>query len=119
LLIFIDILSTILYVPDLTPVFWRFHMNKSGLIETLREETGLTKRKAEQVIDLFFDEMSEALSSGERVEIRGFCSIYVKDYRGYAGRNPRTGVPTQVPPKKLPFFRCGKKLKAMVDYKDS
>ena len=91
-------------------------MNKSILIETLRKETNLTKAQAEQVVELFFDEMSKALAAGDRVEIRGFCSIYVKDYKGYTGRNPKTGEPREVPAKKLPFFKCGKELKERVDY---
>ena len=92
-------------------------MNKSELIEALRKETSLSGTKATEVVELFFDEMSNALVSGDRVEIRGLCSIYVKDYKGYAGRNPKTGEPTEVPPKKLPFFKCGKELKDRVDHK--
>ncbi len=92
-------------------------MNKYDLIETLRKETNLTKAQAEQVVELFFDEMSKALAAGDRVEIRSFCSIFVKKYKGYAGRNPRTGEIVQVPAKKLPFFKCGKELKERVDHK--
>jgi len=92
-------------------------MNKYDLIQTLRKETGLTKAQAEQVVELFFDEMSNALAAGDRVEIRGFCSIFVKKYKGYAGRNPKTGKLIEVPPKKLPFFKCGKELKERVDHK--
>ena len=94
-------------------------MTKSDLIDTLRKETGLSKSKSEQVVELFFDEMSRALAAGDRVEIRGFCSIYVKDYKGYTGRNPKTGEIVQIPPKKLPFFKCGKELKERVDYKET
>jgi integration host factor subunit beta len=90
-------------------------MNKAELIEAVRKESGLSKTKAKEVVELFFDEMSEALASGDRVEIRGLCSIYVKNYEGYMGRNPKTGEPTPVPQKKLPFFKCGKELKDMVD----
>ena len=92
-------------------------MNKYDLIDTLRKETDLTKAQAEQVVELFFDEMSKALTAGDRVEIRGLCSIYVKDYKGYTGRNPKTGEPREVPAKRLPFFKCGKELKERVDYK--
>jgi len=92
-------------------------MNKSEFIEALYKETGLTTTKATEVVDLFFGEMSNALASGDRVEIRGFCSIHVKNYKGYSGRNPKTGEPKQVPPKKLPFFKCGKELKDRVHYK--
>ena len=92
-------------------------MARSDLIDSLRKETGLSKPKSEQVVELFFDEMSNALAAGDRVEIRGLCSIYVKEYKGYTGRNPKTGEPKQVPPKKLPVFKCGKELKERVDHK--
>ncbi len=90
-------------------------MNKSDLTQALQKETGLTKTKATEVVDLLFNEMSSALAKGDRVEIRGLCSIYVKEYKGYTGRNPKTGEHTQVVPKKLPFFKCGKELKERVD----
>jgi integration host factor subunit beta len=92
-------------------------MNKTDLIDTLRKETGLSRTKSEQVVELFFDEISKALAAGNRVEIRGLCSIYIKDYKGYTGRNPKTGEPREVPAKKLPYFKCGKELKERVDYK--
>jgi integration host factor subunit beta len=91
-------------------------MNKSGLIDTVQKEAGISKAKAEQVINIFFNAVSEALARGERVEMRGFCSIFVKDYKGYIGRNPKTGAPVQIPAKRLPFFKCGKELKERVDY---
>lgn len=91
-------------------------MNKAELVEALRKETGLARVKAEEVVELFFDQMSDALARGDRVEIRGLCSFHVKEYRAYAGRNPKTGETIQVAPKKLPFFKCGKELKEMVDY---
>jgi integration host factor subunit beta len=90
-------------------------MNKQELIITLRDEAGLTKIEAKKIVDSFFDEMSNALAAGDRVEIRGLFSFYVKQYKAYAGRNPRSGEPTQVKLKKLPFFKCGKKLKDRVD----
>ena len=93
-------------------------MNKAYLVEALRDETQLTRDKAKEVVDLFFDEMSKALANGDRVEIRGFCSIYVKHYRGYTGRNPKTGQPVDIKPKKLPFFKCGSELKERVDYRE-
>ena len=94
-------------------------MTKTDLIEAVWKETGLSRTKAKQLVELFFDEMSNALAQGDRVEIRGFCSTYVKEYKGYTGRNPKTGEPTQVPPKKLPFFKCGKELKERIDYKET
>ena len=90
-------------------------MNKIELVEALKEETGLNKNEAKEVVDQFFNEMSDALAKGDRVEIRGLCSFYVKEYKSYTGRNPKTGSPVQVKGKKLPFFKCGKELKDRVD----
>mgnify|MGYP000618017694 FL=1 len=91
-------------------------MNKLELIDALRNECKLSKKEAAAVVDLFFENMSEALAKGDRVEIRGLCSFYVKEYKSYQGRNPKTGESVQVAPKKLPFFKSGKELKDRVDY---
>ena len=91
-------------------------MNKLDLTVALKNEAELTKSEAAAVVDLFFNEMANALAKGDRVEIRGLCSFYVKDYDSYKGRNPRTGEPVKVAPKKLPFFKCGQELKERVDY---
>ena len=91
-------------------------MNKLELIETLKNETGLTKSEAEAVVKLFFNEIAGTLAKGDRVEIRGLCSFYVKRYKAYTGRNPKTGESTQVKPKKLPFFKVGKELRESVDH---
>ena len=91
-------------------------MNKLELIDMLKNECQLSKKEAAAIVDLFFDRMSEALAKGDRVEIRGLCSFYVKEYRSYQGRNPKTGESVQVAPKKLPFFKSGKELKERVDY---
>lgn len=92
-------------------------MNKLELIQKLKKQCKLTGYEASQIVNIFFNEISEALIRGERVEIRGFCSFYSKSYKGYVGRNPKTGVKALVPTKKLPFFKCGKALKERVDYK--
>ena len=90
-------------------------MNKSDLIEALSKSEYLTRTKTEEVVDLVFGEMTNALVAGERVEIRGLGSFKVKSYDGYKGRNPKTGTQIKVKPKKLPFFKCGKELKERVD----
>ena len=91
-------------------------MNKLDLIAALKNKTELTKSEAAAIVDLFFNEMANALAKGDRVEIRGLCSFYVKKYKAYAGRNPKTGEPARVKPKKLPFFKSGKELRKRVDY---
>ena len=64
---------------------------------------------------LFFSKISDALIEGDRVEIRGPCSFFVKEYESYQGRNPRTGKKVQVASKRLPSFKVGKELKERVD----
>ena len=90
-------------------------MNKRELAQNLNAKTDLSKKEAEAVIDIFFDDMTEALAIGKRIEIRGLCSFYIKEYKAYMGRNPKTGENVQVKPKRLPFFKCGKELKDRVD----
>jgi integration host factor subunit beta len=90
-------------------------MNKLELIKTLRNECQISKKEAATIVDLFFNEMANSLAEGDRVEIRGLCSFYVKKYKAYAGRNPKTVERVQVAAKKLPFFKCGQELKERVD----
>jgi integration host factor subunit beta len=94
-------------------------MNKSELVEQLAERSPkLTKKKAEAVVNMIFQSMSDALVRDDRIEIRGFGSFQIKNYDAYVGRNPRTGETIEVPAKKLPFFKVGKELKEKVDGKD-
>ncbi|MBF0231670.1 MAG: integration host factor subunit beta [Desulfamplus sp.] len=91
-------------------------MNKLELISALKQKSGLTKAEAAEVVQIFFDSLTNALARGERVEIRGLCSFFIKEYESYTGRNPKTGDKVTIPPKKLPFFKCGKELKERVDF---
>ena len=90
-------------------------MNKSELVEALAEEKNLTYKKAEEIINIVFESMAQTLAEGGRIEIRGFGSFVVKDYRAYMGRNPKTGEVIEVRPKKLPFFKVGKELREKVN----
>ena len=90
-------------------------MTKSDLINHISEECGITRVKAETVVNTIFDSIVEALSRNDRIEIRGFGSFTNKFYGPYQGRNPRTGEPIAVESKVLPFFRVGKELKEAVN----
>lgn len=92
-------------------------MTKSDLIAELSVETGLSSSKAVDVVNTVFYGIAKTLASGDRVDIRGFGSFKVKKYKGYKGRNPKTGEAIKVNPKKLPFFKCGKDLKERVNGK--
>jgi integration host factor subunit beta len=90
-------------------------MNKLELISVFAKEADITKIEAAAVVNKLFDSMADALANGDRVEMRGLCSFFVKEYKSYTGRNPKTGEQTIVKPKKLPFFKPGKALKERVD----
>ena len=90
-------------------------MNKLELIQTISTTNDLSKVEAAKIVNLFFDQMATALEKGDRVEIRGLCSFYVKKYEGYTGRNPKTGETVEIAPKKLPFFKCGKGLRERIN----
>jgi integration host factor subunit beta len=91
-------------------------MNKLELIDALKDECQISKKEAATIVNLFFNKMANALAKGDRVEIRGLCSFYVKKYKAYAGRNPKTGGKVKIKAKKLPFFKCGMELRNRVDY---
>jgi integration host factor subunit beta len=91
------------------------HMTKSDLIEAVANQLKLPKGKAELIVNCIFDSMEDALKRGERIEIRGFGSFEIRNYKSYEGRNPRTGDPVAVEPKRLPFFKVGKELKERVN----
>ncbi|MBI4817171.1 MAG: integration host factor subunit beta [Deltaproteobacteria bacterium] len=91
-------------------------MNKSELVERLADRAKITKKRAEQVVNLIFEQMTDALKRGDRIEIRGFGSFTSKSHDAYTGRNPKTGETIHVPAKRTPFFKVGKELKERVDY---
>ncbi len=87
-------------------------MIKSELIAKLAEENPhLYQRDVERIVSTIFDSISEALSHGDRVELRGFGAFSVKHRDGRIGRNPRTGESVEVPEKSVPFFKTGKELR--------
>jgi integration host factor subunit beta len=90
-------------------------MTKSILIERLCETCRVPAGRAEQILGEIFGSIERALNRGERIEIRGFGSFELREYKGYVGRNPRTGSTVDVKPKRLPFFKVGRELKERVD----
>lgn len=90
-------------------------MNKLELISALKTEANISKTEAAKVVHIFFENIADVMANGERVEIRGLCSFFIKDYKSYIGRNPKTGEKVNIRPKKLPFFKSGKELKERVN----
>lgn len=94
-------------------------MIKSELIARLAEENQhLYQRDVERIVATLFDEITEALARGERVELRGFGAFSVKRREARTGRNPRTGEAVEVPEKFVPFFKTGKDLRERMNVDD-
>jgi len=87
-------------------------MIKSELIANLAAENPhLTQKDVERVVSVIFDQMTDALVEGGRVELRGFGAFSVRSRPARSGRNPRTGETVQVRAKAVPFFKSGKELR--------
>jgi integration host factor subunit beta len=91
-------------------------MTKSELITYITEKNPhLYQRDVEKIVTTIFDEISTALSRGDRVELRGFGAFSIKQRDARIGRNPRTGATVQVPAKRVPYFKTGKQLRNMLN----
>ena len=86
-------------------------MKRSDLIKDVAAHFRIPVSRAQAVVDLVFDDMTRELSKGEKIEIRGFGSFRVKNYKGYIGRNPKTGDSVSVSPKRGIVFRVGCELR--------
>ena len=92
-------------------------MTKSELIQHLAERNPhLYQRDVERIVTTIFDEISNALSRGDRVELRGFGAFSVKRRDARVGRNPRTGDSVEVAEKHVPFFKTGKQLRDRLNH---
>lgn len=90
-------------------------MIKADLVNKIAQEMNISKQEAETGINLFFQTIKEALQRGEEIELRGFGSFRFRQRHARSGRNPRTGDPVQVPPKKVLFFKPSKLLKNQIN----
>jgi integration host factor subunit beta len=94
-------------------------MIKSELIQKIADENPhLYQRDVERIVSCLFDEITNALAQGDRVELRGFGAFSVKKRDARMGRNPRTGESVPVPEKHVPFFKTGKDLRERMNGKD-
>jgi len=90
---------------------------KSELVQVIANRNAhLFQRDVEKIVNTVFDEISEALAEGSRVELRGFGAFSVKCRPARAGRNPRTGEPVDVEEKWVPFFKTGKELRQRLNH---
>ncbi len=90
-------------------------MIKADLISKIAQEMNISKQEAETGVNLFFQSIKEAIQRGEEIELRGFGSFRFRNRNARSGRNPRTGEPVQVPPKKVLYFKPSKLLKNLIN----
>lgn len=89
-------------------------MNKAELISSVAEKTQLTKKDAEKAVTAVFESVSEALSSGDKVQLVGFGTFETRERASRKGRNPQTGEEITIAATKVPVFKAGKALKDAV-----
>ncbi len=91
-------------------------MTKSELVARIAEmNPQLYQRDVERIVSTIFEEITTALSRGDRVELRGFGAFSVKERNARVGRNPRTGAAVEVDAKAVPFFKTGKQLRDLIN----
>jgi integration host factor subunit beta len=90
-------------------------MTKADLIDEVSRVSSLTKKETELIVNTVFDNITEALAKGDKVELRGFGSFRIRHRNSRKGRNPKTGDSVSVPEKRVPFFKVGKRLRELVN----
>ena len=90
-------------------------LTKADMVEQLYEELGLNKREAKDLVELFFEEIRQALGEGRNVKLSGFGNFMLRDKTQRPGRNPKTGEEIPVTARRVVTFRPGQKLKQRVE----
>jgi integration host factor subunit beta len=90
-------------------------MTKADLVEQVAKETDMTKKDAEQLVEVVFESIIVALNKGDKIELRGFGSFRVRERNARKGRNPKTGETVSIPAKRVAYFKPGKELKDIVN----
>lgn len=90
-------------------------MTKADLIEEVARQSNLTKKETELIVTTVFDNIAQALTKSDKVELRGFGSFRIRHRNARKGRNPKTGSSVSVPEKRVPFFKVGKQLRELVN----
>lgn len=90
-------------------------MTKADLVDEVARQSNFTKKESELIVTTVFDNITEALTKGDKVELRGFGSFRIRHRNARKGRNPKTGTSVSVPEKRVPFFKVGKQLRELVN----
>jgi integration host factor subunit beta len=90
-------------------------MTKADLVEKVASEADMTKKDAEQLVEIIFESIVSTLNKGEKIELRGFGSFRVRERNARKGRNPKTGTAVNIPAKPVANFKTGKELKEVIN----
>jgi integration host factor subunit beta len=90
-------------------------MTKADLVERVANEADMTKKDAEQLVEIIFDTIISTLNKGEKIELRGFGSFRLRSRNSRKGRNPKTGESVEIPAKRVAYFKPGKELKEVIN----
>lgn len=90
-------------------------MTKAELVELIAKDSGANNKDTAAIVDQIFQSISNALVSGDKVDLRGFGSFKVKTMAARKARNPKTGAKVMVPEKNVPFFKCSNELINLVN----
>ena len=94
-------------------------MTKADLVERVVVEAEMTKKDAEQLVEIIFDSITASLNRGEKIELRGFGSFRVRERNSRQGRNPKTGATVEIPAKRVAYFKPGKELKELINLEEA
>jgi integration host factor subunit beta len=90
-------------------------MTKANLVDEIARAAEMSRRDSEAVVETVFDCVVKSLHAKDKIEIRGFGSFRTRERKGRIGRNPKTGIKVEVPPKTIPYFKPSRELKDLVN----
>jgi len=90
-------------------------MTKADLVEVIFEKVGLSKKEAQNIVEIIFDTIKESFVEGESVKISGFGTFNVRQKRSRRGRNPKTGEELEITPRKVLTFRASNQMKSAIE----
>ncbi len=92
-------------------------MTKADIVNSVFEKIGLPRNETQEIVDIIFDTMKQAMIDGESVKISGFGTFHVKKKGARIGRNPKTGVEAEIPPRRVVTFKASEQVKALIEKK--
>lgn len=90
-------------------------LTKADIAQTLSDTFGFNKRESKELVEQFYDQISDILVSGEQIKLSGFGNFELRDKSSRPGRNPRTGEDVPISARRVVTFKPGQKLRAQID----